>query len=399
MKLFKLLIVALLFAGCSKTGQQESYLNIQKIPFSIDHPAGEPNLSKTIEGKIILTWIEENENEHLLKLATLDNNQWGTSEVVASGNNWFVNWADFPSLLSLKEGSVAHYLAYSANEKYAYGVQLTARSNGEHWSESFAPHDDNTPTEHGFVSMAPMNESQFMVIWLDGRKYAQEDSLSMKEMTLRSGIFDLNGTKISEAIIDERTCDCCQTDLVITSKGPVVVYRDRSGMEIRDIYFSRYENNTWTKPRNVSSDEWEIPGCPVNGPAIATNSKYLAIAWFTGAKGIPKVKVIFSEDGGDSFSNPVQVDLGNPLGRVDIAIIDNFAIVTWMEEKENIASIYARRITKDGLLDKPVLVYETDNSRASGFPRMISDGRELVFAWTQPGEHSKIMTAKGVLSD
>ena len=41
------------------------------------------------------------------------------------------------------------------------------------------------------------------------------------------------------AVLDARACDCCQTDAAMTSAGPVVVYRNRTEEEIRDIYIAR----------------------------------------------------------------------------------------------------------------------------------------------------------------
>ena len=35
--------------------------------------------------------------------------------------------------------------------------------------------------------------------------------------------------------IDARVCDCCQTDAAMTSEGAVLIYRDRSDDEIRDL--------------------------------------------------------------------------------------------------------------------------------------------------------------------
>ena len=63
---------------------------------------------------------------------------------------------------------------------------------------------------------------------------------------------------INEVELDATTCDCCQTSIAKTSEGPIVVYRNRSENEIRDIYISRFRDNIWEKPIAVHNDGWEI---------------------------------------------------------------------------------------------------------------------------------------------
>ena len=50
-------------------------------------------------------------------------------------------------------------------------------------------------------------------------------------MTLRYASFDGEGNKIEESLLDDKVCDCCQTDAAMTSKGPIIVYRNRSDEE------------------------------------------------------------------------------------------------------------------------------------------------------------------------
>ena len=59
-------------------------------------------------------------------------------------------------------------------------------------------------------------------------------------------------------LVDDRVCDCCQTAAALTSDGPVVVYRDRTEDEIRDIHISRLIDGAWTESRAVSDDGWYI---------------------------------------------------------------------------------------------------------------------------------------------
>ena len=90
-----------------------------------------------------------------------------------------------------------------------------------------------------------------------------------------------------------------------------MVYRDRSENEIRDIYYTRRVNGSWMPPQTVFADNWEIAGCPVNGPAVAAEGNSVAVAWFSspGESG-PQVKVSFSGDNGKRFNKPIRIDGG-----------------------------------------------------------------------------------------
>jgi hypothetical protein len=254
--------------------------------------------------------------------------------------------------------------------------------------------EDGKKAEHGFVSLVPYKENYF-VAWLDGREAAQEGEGGHSEghhgqMTLRGALISKKGAKSSEWELDNRVCDCCQTTAAITTNGPVVIYRDRSAEEVRDISIVRFVNGQWTEPKAVFSDNWKIAGCPVNGPRVDVRGNNLALAWFSSPDKIGQVSVIFSHDGGASFGSPVRVDEGEGIGRVDIVMLDDkTAMVSWMEG----AAIKAAKIYADGTKEPSITIASSSQSRSSGFPQMARSGKSLVFAWTDE-KLKKINTAQ-----
>jgi hypothetical protein len=205
-------------------------------------------------------------------------------------------------------------------------------------------------------------------------------------MTLRAAVLDRDGTLHDEALLDPRVCDCCPTDAVRLADGTlVVVYRDRSEEEIRDISVLRRNGGVWSEPMPVHDDNWKIPGCPVNGPAADGRGRKVVVAWFTSdAEDRGHVRAAFSDDGGVTFGAPVPVDDGHPLGRVDCALMnDGTALVSWMEDagSEGLAMIRLRRVTESGT-GPAVVIAPTSASRGSGFPVMARLGSEVFLAWT-----------------
>ena len=381
----------LALAGCS-----DKALDLGK-PRSIDCPAAPgsqtPDLAVGLDGKLYFSWIEPADTGHALRFSVWNGVGWSAPRTIAQGDNWFVNWADFPSMAALEDGTLAaHWLVKSGGETYAYDVYVAqSQDGGVHWSEPFRPHRDTTQTEHGFVSLVPTTEDNFGVFWLDGRNTADTPRGSM---TLRYATLLPDGELRDEAQVDERVCDCCSTDGLRTSDGAMLVaYRDRSAAEIRDISVSRLEGTTWSAPRTVHADNWQIAACPVNGPTVAAQGDLVAIAWFTAAEDDASVLVAFSEDGGRSYGEPLRVDHGKPLGRVDVVLLDQgTALVSWLEHDEGEARIVVRPVAPSGALPSTV-VAKTSQARSSGFPRMAWFGDEIILAWTETGDPSRIVMA------
>ena len=372
-----------------------------------DGDSREPELNATHDGRIILSWVEKvGEKRYALRAAVRDAAGWSKSQTVAQGENWFVNWADFPSVIALRDGSLAaHWLVKSGSGTYAYDVNIARSADGgNRWSKPIVPHTDNTPTEHGFVSLIPLPDGRLGAVWLDGRnmknmKETDEHTPAAASMTLRYAVIDADGKLSDETQIDERVCECCQTSAAMTGDGPIAVYRDRSQLEVRDIYFARQMNGAWTEPKPVHADNWEINGCPVNGPSVNADGRRVVVGWFTTAEDTPRVKVAFSQDAGATFGNPIQVDDGETVGRVDALLLpDGSALVCWLSGNVEGGAIKVRRVRTDGKLGPPAVIAKTDISRSSGFPRMALLGKEVYFAWTEFGKPSRVRVASADVS-
>jgi hypothetical protein len=362
----------------------------------------EPEFNATPDGRAILSWVEKiADKRYALRAAALDQNGWSEVRRVSEGDNWFVNWADFPSVIALGDNSMAaHWLVKSGSSTYAYDVNISmSKDGGKNWSKPLVPHRDNTQTEHGFVSLTPLTDGRLGAIWLDGRnmknmKETHEHAPAAESMTLRYAAIDADGKLSDEAQLDERVCECCQTSAAATSQGPIAVYRDRSLTETRDIYIVRQVNGSWTTPQPVVADNWQINGCPVNGPSVAADGARVAVAWFSSVAETPRVKIAFSQDAGATFGKAIQVDDGENVGRVDTLLLpDGSALVCWLSGNAQGGAIKVRRVRADGSVGQPAVIAQTDISRSSGFPRMARLGDQVHFAWTEFGKPSRVRTA------
>lgn len=335
-------------------------------------------------GSIYLSWVKKNDSaESVLQFAKRHEGKWLAVQEISRGKDWFVNWADFPALaVNGDDKIIASWLAKSGSSTYAYDVTLAlSTDDGQSWAKSFTPHDDGTPTQHGFVSLLPLTENRFAAIWLDGRETASDDGA----MTLRYATINPDGSLTEEAILDDRVCDCCQTSATLTEDGLLVAYRDRSAEEVRDIAVVRLREGIWSKPEIAHADNWLIAGCPVNGPALASRGPLTAICWFTQAtKDSAQVSLSFARNGSSEFEAPVRINDGPTIGRVDVVFVsDSLALIAWMETKEKEALVLVRLVGSDGWTSPAVVVARTAASRSSGFPRLAVGVDETIIAWTE----------------
>ena len=353
--------------------------------------SAQPQLSVSNRG-VLLSWMEHTGDLATLKFAERTSAGWTSPRTIATGRNWFVNWADVPSALRLPSGAiVAHWLQRSAPKGYAYDVRLShSVDDGKTWSASYLPHSDGTPTEHGFASLFPIGDG-FGLVWLDGRAMKGGGEHGGEHgggaMSVRFGQFDKNFKQVSETAVDGRVCECCPTAAVATAEGVIAAYRDRSEAEIRDNYVARFVNGKWLAPKPVFNDNWKIAACPVNGPALAANGRLVAMSWFTANQDQGRAYLAFSDDAGASFGSPIRVDDGGSLGRVDVELLpDGAALATWIEFADQRAQFRARRIDRNGTRSAPITISGLAGNRSSGYPRAAIANGEIVFAWTESAE-------------
>jgi hypothetical protein len=350
-------------------------------------------LTSDESGRVYLSWVSTGDSGATLAYSQLVEKKWTAPRIISAGTDWFINWADFPALSVQSGNMLAHWLRKSAEGTYDYDVVVSFydQARGD-WSSGRVIHDTRVSAEHGFVSMTPMAPELTLISWLDGRNTRTQPEPG--PMTLRAGVFDAFGKTVSEWELDGSVCDCCQTDSALTQEGPVVVYRDRSADNIRDIAIVRLVDGRWTPPKVIHDDHWQINGCPVNGPAVAAQGERVAVAWFTAKDDVPKVQVLLSDDSGQSFRAPILVAASDTNGRVGTAILASGEIVvSWVQVQEAGARIMLSRFSREGVLIDTIPVANSNASRRSGFPTIASVGNTAYLSWTDIRGASRIKVA------
>ena len=393
---FSLFLGLAVFVSCKNETKQNARTDLgtdapSEIVTFLENPTSGDSAFPRLFGtrdQLFMSWVEQKDSISVLYFAALKNGEWTKPLEVNSGDDWFINWADFPAIAENNGNILINHLQNPVNAKDNYDIKINLFSTKtQTWKKDILLHNDGTASEHGFVSVVPSGESSFYVIWLDGRNTTAEagghEASGGPPMSLRGRLVHADGTMAPSVELDNRVCDCCQTSMVSIEGAPVFVYRDRSDTEVRDIARIGLFDDSFSEPRPIYNDNWKISGCPVSGPAIAAYKNNAVVAWFTAVNNLPKVQLVFSSNGGETFGFPIQINNNDTIGGVDVVMIsENTAIVSWIENIGDESMIQAMRVSADGSKGFPVTVSKSSLDRSNGTPQLEIAGNFLYAAWT-----------------
>ena len=355
---------------------------------------------------------------------------WTAPRVMAQGPRILANWADVPAAHELPSGK--WILAYPERRREGgrdYGMVVARFDRAFQPLGEWTPDDVTRGPETGFVDVVGDADGATL-FWLDGRQMEPHDqstgtappersghSMSSKHSGHGAGVMTLRALHVdgeghpegASTMVDERTCECCKLDGAMGPLGPWVAYRDRDAAERRDIRVTSIRLAptsreaevpalTITTSLEVHRDGWTMPGCPVNGPALSRSGDRMFSAWFTAANGEPRVWLAQSPAHAPSFSTPRRVDLGDPVGRVDLLALDGGElVVTWIEgdpARPGRGRLLGRLVSRSGELGPPLHLHDIGIGRDWGFPRASERAGDVTWIWTHAdGPHSSL---KGV---
>jgi hypothetical protein len=360
-------------------------------PQTVSNPAAsgslQPQWSATTDGHAILSWIEPVKGGFALRYAVRGPSAWSEARTIVANRHFFHHPAEVPEVQQLSDRLWMAHWVENMESSDAEFVYVSTSADGIHWSAPVMVNKDRSQVEHGLVSMVASGNGEASLFWLETPE--GEDGPGY----LMHSVVNAQGQSIKEERLESDVCNCCPTAVVRTAKGLLVAYRDRTKDDIRDISVLRFENGRWSQSKNVHADGWKLNACPTNAAALASRGDRVALSWHTGAQDMPRVQMVFSSDGGSTFTKPVLVSTGHAYGYTSVALgTDGTAFVSWLQQGAgNAAQVLARAVTAAGVAG-PVVQVAEGGRMALGYPRVISVGSETWIAWGDPKD-SKIQTA------
>lgn len=388
-----MLAATVALAGCDREP------SAVRLAFAGAPGSAQPRLTSGPDGTPILSWLEPDVSQRVLKYARFDGDAFGPAREVVRHDRMFINWADFPSVTPINDSLwFAHWLRRRPDSG-AYDVAASISvDGGVRWSEAEQMNEDEAVAEHGFVSVFPWDQG-IAAFWLDGRELANwsfDEPDALLGTSLRLARYDAAGTAVTREIVDPMVCDCCQPDVALAQNGPIVAYRDRTEAEIRDVVVRRFVDGRWSEPVQTGQEGWYIEGCPVNGPAIAAAGNEVAVSWFTAPDNRGRVRFARSADGGASFSTAIDVDSDGAYGQTGTALDpDGRAVISWWRRSpEGGIDLMVRAYDADGAAGPELTVAHESVGSPVDVPQLIAAGDGYLMAWTTFDEGGTVRLAR-----
>src|SRR5690554_6509581 len=79
----------------------------------------------------VLSWVKIlNDSTSQLNYSYLTDDKWEEPRKIITGRNWFINWADFPSIAVNNGNLLTHFLKKSSPQTFSYDIKLNLLPKG-----------------------------------------------------------------------------------------------------------------------------------------------------------------------------------------------------------------------------------------------------------------------------
>ena len=277
-------------------------------------------------------------------------------------------------------------------------VRIARSTDG---GRTFSParfiHDPAVAGARGWQSLTLGPDGAIHAVWLDGRNAARHIAESSKMTGMQhkgqppQEIFyaklGADGPVVETRIASD-VCFCCKTAVAVDIRGNVyTAWRHIFPGSIRDIAFAKSTDGGrgFSPIVRVSNDNWELNGCPEDGPSLAVDqSGTIHIAWATVVNDGEPQKAVFyatSRDG-KVFSPRKRVPTTGTTtpGHPQLLLTsDGSAVIVFDEVAGGQRRVSLVRLTGSGVFQPPQILSGDESAMHPVFVR--SGNRNLLIAW------------------
>ncbi len=283
--------------------------------------------------------------------------------------------------------------------EFGLTTMFLARSDdgGASFSEPQAIGDDLELNSTNFHNLFVDPDGGIHIGFLDYREsYDDDEAAAVQVRVMRSD--DGGETFPASTQVGELSCECCRVDFAMDSEGDLLlgwrqIFPRGDGDPVRDLVVARSADGgtTWSEAATIHDDGWAVSQCPHTGPVLAFDSAGgVDAAWYTGRDGGAGIYYAESDDGGQSFGEPVALftDEWVPYSVVSLAVDDDDnAWVAWEDLRQDEPRVGLARVAQDGS------VTAVDGPVGSGLaPRLASAAGHVVLTWSD-GEQLHVLSA------
>jgi hypothetical protein len=253
--------------------------------------------------------------------------------------------------------------------------------------------------------MALDADGRLHVMWLDHRglaarkagEHTHQEAAAMDgaKMAQLSALYYWSGSG-SERELAKGVCYCCKVAMTAAPGGAIFsAWRHVYPGNIRDIAFtlSRDGGRTFAAPARVSADEWQLAGCPDDGPAMTVDAAgTVHLVWPTVIGGATPEGAIFyasSKDGRTFTARQRVPTMGAPRPmHPQIAVDRSSVMVAWDEVIGGVRQAAWRSFTLDanGRAAFGEAHRLSEAGSASSYPMIVTTARGPRVVWVDAGQ-------------
>jgi hypothetical protein len=288
-----------------------------------------------------------------------------------------------------------------------------SHDGGRTFGESLPISQPGAPGNRGWHAMTPLDaDGRVALVWLDHRDMAAtgheahaadpaaHGSADGAAMAQKSQLyFALSGPDgvRPETSVARGVCYCCKTSVVRGPDGSLyAAWRHVYPGNIRDIAFtvSRDGGRTFGSPVRVSDDQWELNGCPEDGPTMAVDAaNRVHIVWptvVTTADGEPAKALFYaSSSDGTSFTPRERIPAAGSPNHPQLAIAGDGALgVVWEEFVDGAWRLAGA--TRTGGADARFTPMRLSSDASGRYPVIAPAADGWLVAWTGEGSPIRV---------
>lgn len=380
-----------------------------------------PTLTKNNKGEVVLYWTEKDpQNVVSLCFATSkDGKTYGEKKTVFADGGLGNGRLMRPKLLFKKNGEMVAVFSYrtspampprearpapkqeanhaapahaapapqqapQARPKRSSEIRFTvSKDGGNTWTSPTSVDTDTTKLTRGFFDAVLLANDEIAVAYLkDVKGSTKHEERDLRLAITKNGVFQV------EKLIDAVVCDCCNVSMVVDESGALhMVYRDNNN-DIRDMshIVSKDNGATFSAPKTLYADKWEIKGCPHAGATTVSVKNEQYATWFSG-----------TQNGQSGFrlansSGKLLKVLDASAKNTYITSDDKTAILVWEQTAESgISNVFYSKLINGKLLDSQKV---TDSDFGQNASILVFNDKVLIAYEVLKADKKTVLAAK-----
>ncbi|MBD2756478.1 sialidase family protein [Spirosoma validum] len=251
-----------------------------------------PRLTTDAAGNPLLSWVEKagDKGASFYFAVSKDGGQTFGSKIQVKAPSTISSHAEgMPKIAVKADGTLLAVFEVprpTPESRFAGDLLYTmSTDNGKTWMEPKPIHQDASPGKsHSFSDLTRLPNGEIGAVWLDEKRPGQEGRPVVFARTTKEQGFG------GAVLVDENACQCCRTNVFVDAQKRIhLTYRDlqsAKGGEVayRDISTSISSDGgkSFSKPKVVFADRWQVNACPHAGPVVAQLGNDVLTTWFSG---------------------------------------------------------------------------------------------------------------------